>query len=100
MSTPKEPTGQRLPTGVEGLDDILGGGLPRARTYLLQGRPGTGKTTIALEYLLEGVRGGEPGLYVTLSETEDEVRQVADSHGWSLAGVHVFDLTSLPEAAG
>jgi circadian clock protein KaiC len=96
----KEPIGRRVPTGIAGLDDILGGGLSPSRTYLLQGRPGTGKTTIALEYLLEGVRGGEPGLYVTLSETEQEVRQVADSHGWSLDGVQVFDLTSSPEAAG
>ena len=100
MSTPKKPIGRRVSTGIAGLDDVLGGGLPGSRAYLLQGRPGTGKTTLALEYLLEGVRAGEPGLYVTLSETMDEVLQVADSHGWSLDGVHVFDLTSSPESAG
>ena len=77
MSTPSEPIGQRMPTGIVGLDDILGGGLPRSRSYLVQGKPGTGKTTFALQFLLEGVRNGERCLYITLSETEEEVRQVA-----------------------
>src|SRR5436190_19147365 len=70
-------------TGVEGLDDILVGGLRRGRVYLLEGSPGTGKTTIAAQFLLEGARQGEPGLYVTLSETEEELRETASSHGWS-----------------
>jgi len=100
MSTPSEPIGERMPTGITGLDDILGGGLPRSRSYLVQGRPGTGKTTLALQFLLEGVRNGERCLYITLSETEEEVRQVADSHGWSLDGIHVFDLTASPDDAG
>ena len=100
MSTPSEPIGQRVPTGIAGLDDILGGGLPRSRSYLVQGRPGTGKTTLALQFLLEGARNGERCLYISLSETEDEVRQVAESHGWSLDGIDVFDLTSSPDDAG
>src|SRR5688500_11558428 len=71
-------------TGVEGLDDVLSGGFTPNRLYLLEGVPGTGKTTLALQFLMEGVRRGEPVLYVTLSETEEEVRGVANSHGWSL----------------
>jgi circadian clock protein KaiC len=70
-------------TGVEGLDDILAGGLQRGRVYLIEGSPGTGKTTIATQYLLEGAVQGERGLYITLSETEEELRASAASHGWS-----------------
>ena len=70
-------------TGVEGLDDILAGGLQRGRVYLIEGSPGTGKTTIATQFLLEGAKQGERGLYITLSETEEELRQSAGSHGWS-----------------
>ena len=73
-------------TGVAGLDDILGGGLTPNRLYLLEGMPGSGKTTLAFQFLMEGVRRGEPVLYVTLSETAEEIRAVADSHGWSLDG--------------
>ena len=79
-------------TGVAGLDDVLGGGLPVNRLYLLDGAPGTGKTTIALQFLLEGVKHGERGLYVTLSESREELTEVAASHGWSLDDVEVFDL--------
>lgn len=82
----------RVSTGSEGLDDILGGGLDPERLYLVEGRPGTGKTTIALQFLLEGVRRGERGLYITLSETERELRLVARRHGWSLDGIDVFEL--------
>ena len=64
-------------TGVEGLDDILGGGLQRGRVYLIEGSPGTGKTTIATQFLLAGAEAGERGLYITLSETEDELRESA-----------------------
>ena len=69
-------------TGVEGLDDILAGGLQRGRVYLIEGSPGTGKTTIATQFLLAGAANGEPGLYITLSETEEELRESAASHGW------------------
>jgi len=80
-------------TGVEGLDDILAGGLAPGHVYLLEGSPGTGKTTIALQFLLEGAKVGETGLYITLSETEQELRNGAASHGWSLSdAIHVFEL--------
>lgn len=79
-------------TGVAGLDNILNGGLARGRTFLLEGNPGTGKTTIALQYLMAGAAVGERGLYVTMSETEDELKTGAASHGWSLDGIRVFEL--------
>ncbi|AMV40787.1 ATPase domain-containing protein [Planctomyces sp. SH-PL62] len=84
-------------TGIEGLDDILGGGVTPDRVYLIEGNPGSGKTTLALQYLQEGVRIGEPGLYVTLSETQAELRAVARSHGWSLDGITLLELVA-PEA--
>src|SRR5690348_3284917 len=86
-------------TGVAGLDDVLGGGLPVNRLYLLDGAPGTGKTTIALQFLLEGAKYGERGLYVTLSETREELAEVASSHGWSLDELEVFDLPAESEGA-
>ena len=79
-------------TGISGLDEVLGGGLTRGRLYLIEGPPGAGKTTIALQFLLEGARAGESGLYITLSETEQELRAVAASHGWSLDALHVFEV--------
>jgi circadian clock protein KaiC len=82
----------RISTGNAGLDDILGGGIDPERMYLFEGQPGSGKTTLALEFLLEGVRAGEPTLYVTLSETERELRLVAKRHGWSLNGIMIFEL--------
>ena len=82
----------RISTGNEGLDDILGGGLDADRMYLYEGRPGTGKTTLALEFLLEGARQGEKVLYISLSETEAELDLVATRHGWDLSGVDVFEL--------
>ncbi len=82
----------RIQTGVEGLDDILGGGLTPHRLYLVEGIPGAGKTTLALQFLIEGVRRGEPVLYVTLSETAEELQTVAASHGWSLEGVNIQEL--------
>ncbi len=78
--------------GIEGLDDITSGGLARGRLFLLEGNPGTGKTTIATEFLLEGAQRGEKSLYITLSETEDELRVGAASHGWDLDGVEIFEL--------
>jgi circadian clock protein KaiC len=85
------PTGL-ISTGVTALDDILGGGLTPLRMYLLSGDPGSGKTTLGLQFLLEGRRHGEPGLYVTLSETREELVAVAASHGWSLDGIEIFEL--------
>jgi circadian clock protein KaiC len=82
----------RISTGSEGLDDILGGGFDANRMYLYEGRPGTGKTTIALQFLLRGVRDGERVLYISLSETKRELELVAKRHGWSLAGVDIFEL--------
>ncbi|MCB8821131.1 ATPase domain-containing protein [Microvirga rosea] len=80
-------------TGVAGLDNILIGGLSPGHVYLLEGSPGTGKTTIALQFLLEGARNGEQGLYITMSETEKELREGAASHGWDIGdGVQVFEL--------
>jgi circadian clock protein KaiC len=86
------PPVTRSPTGVPGLDDILQGGFIAGRLYLLDGRPGAGKTTLALQYLLDGVRRGESVLYVTLSETSAELRAGAASHGWSLDGVLVHEM--------
>lgn len=88
---------ERAATGVAGLDTVLGGGLPRDRIYLVEGDPGVGKTTLALKFLLEGAKAGERGLYITLSETEAEVRSIAASHGWSLDQLALFELSSLGE---
>jgi len=84
----------RVSTGVPGLDEILGGGLTRDRIYLVEGTPGSGKTTLALQFLLKGRQLGETGLYITLSETEHELRAAAASHGWSLDGIDLFELVS------
>jgi circadian clock protein KaiC len=84
----------RVGTAVEGLDAILGGGLPADHLYLLEGPPGTGKTTLAVQFLLEGVRRGETALYVTLSESKEELTEVAESHGWTLDGIAVHELSS------
>lgn len=84
-------TGQAR-TGIAGLDDILGGGLLRGRIFLLEGAPGTGKTTIATQFLIAGAADGERCLYITLSETENELRAGAAAHGWDLAGIDVYEL--------
>ena len=86
-------------TGVPGLDGILEPGLPRNRLYLVDGEPGTGKTTLALQFLLEGVRHQERGLYVTLSETREELADVAASHSWSLDGIDVHELAATDATA-
>jgi circadian clock protein KaiC len=87
-----DTSSSKVATGVPGLDDILAGGLPRGRLYLIEGDPGTGKTTLALQFLLEGARRGERTLYITLTETADEIRGVAQSHGWSLDGISLCDI--------
>jgi circadian clock protein KaiC len=83
-----------MSTGIGDLDDILGGGLTSNRAYLLEGTPGSGKTTIALQFLLEGASKGEKGLYITLSETAAELREVARSHRWDLSGIELFELVN------
>jgi circadian clock protein KaiC len=87
-----------LRTGVPGLDDVLGGGLTPGRLYLAEGSPGSGKTTIAMQFLMEGVRMGEAVLYVTLSETADELQGVARSHGWDLNGVEIREMLPAQES--
>ena len=89
---PAPDTGPLCSTGVEGLDQILLGGLTPHRVYLLEGTPGTGKTTFALRFLMAGVEAGEKGLYITLSETAQELRAVVASHGWTLDGIDVCEL--------
>ena len=86
-------------TGVAGLDQLLGGGFPIRRMHLIEGVPGTGKTTLALQFLLAAKRRGECTLYITLSETTDELRTVAQSHGWSLDGIDVYQLAPVPDRA-
>ena len=88
----------RIGTGITGLDDVLHGGLTPDRLYLIEGMPGSGKTTLAFQFLFEGVREGEPVLYLTLSETTAEIRGVAASHGWSLEGVVISELMPTEDA--
>ena len=83
---------KRIATGILGLDDILGGGLPAEHLYLVEGDPGTGKTTLALQFLMEGLRAGESSLYITLSESKRELLIAAESHGWNLDKVEIFEL--------
>lgn len=85
----------RCSFGIEGLDQITGGGIPRNRLYLVQGDPGAGKTTLGILFLLAGRQQGEKVLYITLSETKDELDQVAHSHGWSLDGINILELSTI-----
>lgn len=91
-STPSASAKPIAATGIEGLDNVLSGGFRPNRLYLVEGVPGSGKTTLALQFLREGVRLGEPVLYITLSETRDELQEVADSHGLSLEGISIREL--------
>jgi circadian clock protein KaiC len=95
MASTTHIPGPRCSTGVEGLDTLLGGGFPSNRIYLIQGSPGVGKTTLALQFLLDGVERGESALYITLSETKEELDGVAASHGWNLDKVHLFELSAM-----
>lgn len=94
MSLPPE----RIPTGIPELDSVLRGGFLRNRIHLVEGRPGTGKTTFGLRYLIEGDEAGQAGLYLSLSEAEDELRQTAASHGWELGNIEIVEMIPLPDA--
>jgi circadian clock protein KaiC len=91
----KNKSTNRLSSGIKELDHILGGGFPAKRLFLIEGAPGSGKTTLALQFLLAGVKNSEKALYVTFSESEDEIRAVAESHGWTLDGIHLQELRTL-----
>ena len=95
MNGSSPATAQRVATGIAGLDAILGGGLPAHHLHLIDGEPGSGKTTLAVQFLLAGRAAGERCLYVTLSETTEELRGAAESHGWSLDGIDVFELAAV-----
>lgn len=90
----KSKTPKPVPTGVKGLDEILRGGLPPSNLYMLQGAPGAGKTTAALQFLLAGVAAGERCIYVSLSQTAAELKSIAVSHGWDLDGIRVEELSA------
>jgi circadian clock protein KaiC len=87
-----ERTTTEVPSGIEGLDNILRGGFPEDALYLISGAPGTGKTTLAMQFLLDGVAHGETSLYVTLSESQAEIEKVARSHGWDISRIHIKEL--------
>src|ERR1700680_5125381 len=91
----KSRTTNRLSSGIEELDHILGGGFPARRLFLIEGAPCSGKPTLALQFLLAGAKNSEKGLYVTFSESEDEVRAVAESHGWTLDEIHLQKLNNV-----
>jgi hypothetical protein len=83
---------KRIATGITGLDDILSGGLPAEHLYLIEGDPGTGKTTLALQFLMEGLDAEESCLYITLSESKTELLLAAQSHGWNIDNLEIFEL--------
>jgi circadian clock protein KaiC len=88
---------KRLKTGINGFDNVLSGGFPENRLYLLQGEPGTGKTTLAFQFLLEGVSKGETCLYISFSESREELQNVADSHGWDISQLNMLELGSIED---
>jgi circadian clock protein KaiC len=97
VTKPASVDSTRIPTGVTGLDEVLNGGLPPRRLYLIQGAPGCGKTTLALQFLLTGARAGEKVLYISLSETREEIEEVALSHGWPLEAIEIVELSAIDE---
>lgn len=88
---------RKLETGIDGLNQILNGGLPENRLYLMQGEPGTGKTTIAFQFLLDGVKNGETCLYISFSESREELESVAESHHWDISKINLLELGSIEE---
>ncbi len=92
MNDLNSPDAAPLPTGVPGLDEVLSGGYAANRAHLIEGRPGSGKTTLGLQFLIEGARRGETCLYITLSESKRELLSVASRHGWNLDGIEIFEL--------
>ncbi|MDI1275148.1 ATPase domain-containing protein [Polaromonas sp.] len=92
MKIQDNPNPSLLSTGIAGLDNILGGGLTKDRIYLIEGEPGTGKTTTGLQFLVEGARHGESVVYITLAETGGELRGVGESHGWDMQGIHIQEV--------
>ena len=94
----KTASSRLLSTGVSGLDDILHGGLAEAGLYAIEGDTGAGKTTLCLQFLLAGVQAGERVLFVTLSESTLELQAMAASHGWSLDGIEILELTASAES--
>src|SRR5258707_1976172 len=96
-----EKIAEKAKTGIWGLDNILSGGFSRGHVFLVEGAPGTGKTTIALQFLMEGAKAGENCLYITLSETEQELRDGAASHGWTIEkNIEVFELAPAESLMG
>src|SRR5688572_18382419 len=94
MATPHRAI---IPTGIEGLDNILMGGLLPDGFYLIQGDPGSGKTTLALQFIQSRVRAGDRCLYITLTESRRDLESTCNSHGWSLEGIEIRDLTRAAE---
>jgi len=97
MKEERPARSNKVKTGVAGLDEVLRGGLPARRLYLIEGLPGSGKTTLALQFLLAGISAGEKSIYISLSETRDEIEEVAHSHGWSLEQLEIVELSALDE---
>ena len=89
----------RLSTGISGLDNVLHGGLPMGHVYLIEGDPGAGKTTLGMQFLLQGIAHNEKVLFVTLAESKGELEKVAASHGFDISKIDVFEV-SPPELAG
>lgn len=90
-------TEKKLKTGISGFDQVLNGGIPENRLYLMQGEPGTGKTTIAFQFLLEGIKNGERCLYISFSESREELEAVAESHNWDISKLNLLELGAIEE---
>ena len=93
-SVPRSQNNEKAASGIRGLDELLAGGFPKGRLHLIEGSTGTGKTTLGLQFLVEGVKRGEKGMYIALSETKQELLAVAESHGWSLEGIDLYEYSA------